>query len=439
MSITRENTPAPAPQTAPQTAPQSVPKSALRALLHSEAMGGLLLIAAAALAMLAANSSASSAYYHFFHDPLPWTPIAKLGDLHHWINDGLMAVFFFLVGLEIKREMVDGRLSTWEKRRLPVIAALAGMAFPAAIYLLLTRGTPGLADGWAIPAATDIAFAVGVLALLGKKAPTTLKLFLVTIAIVDDMGAVAIIALAYTAGIKTGWLGLAAAIMVVMHIAGKSGVRQGWVFTVLAVGLWYAVLQSGVHATVAGVLAAVTIPIKLTPGTPDAEDSLLHRMELALHGWSSWLIIPLFGFANAGVALGGLGLAAALSPLPVAIAAGLFVGKQLGIWLAVWGAVKLGIATRLRGVTWMQLWGVSMLCGIGFTMSLFIGVLAFPDEPLLVEQAKLGVLAGSLLSALGGYLLLRLAPLHPDHDVIEADASGEIDADGDVAELSEPA
>ncbi len=420
-----------------QTIPKPAPKSALRALLKSDAGGGVLLIFAAILAMIAANSALAESYHALFYTDLPWTPISKLKNLHYWINDGLMAAFFFLVGLEIKRELVDGRLSTWEKRRLPVIAALAGMAMPAAIFLLLTADTKGLANGWAIPAATDIAFAVGVLALLGSRAPTSLKLFLVTVAIVDDMGAVAIIALAYTAGIKTSWLALAAVIFGLMYMMGRSGVTRGWVFVLGAVALWFAVLMSGVHATVAGVLAAITIPVIVTPGTPDSEESLLHRMEHGLHGWSAYLIIPLFGFANAGVSLGGLGLAALFDPLPLAIAAGLVVGKMVGIFSSVWLAVKLKIATPLRGATWLQVLGVSMICGIGFTMSLFIGVLAFPDQPLLVEEAKLGVLAGSVISAMLGYAVLRLAPLHPRHVEIEAEEAFEIDSDGDVADLTE--
>jgi NhaA family Na+:H+ antiporter len=353
--------------------------------------------------------------------------------IHLWINDGLMAVFFLLVGLEIKREFVDGRLSTWEQRRLPVIAAAVGMAVPALIYLAAAGGEPGLTPGWAIPAATDIAFAIGVLALLGKRAPTSLKLFLTTVAIADDLGAVAIIAIAYTAKLDTLALGAAALILLALYTMGKSGVTRLWVYLVGAGLLWYAVLLSGVHATVAGVLAASAVPIVKTPGAPDAPHSPLHRLEHGLAPWVAFLIVPLFGLANAGVSLEGLGLSALLEPLPLGIAAGLFLGKQLGIFGAVWAAVRLGIAEPLRGATWLQLWGVSILCGIGFTMSLFIGALAFPGRPDLVEEAKLGVLAGSFLSALAGYAVLRFARRHPAHAEEEERQSREIEDDGDVA------
>ena len=352
-------------------------------------------------------------------------------NLHLWVNDGLMAIFFLFVGLEIKREIVDGRLATWKQRRLPVIAAAAGMAVPAAVYIMFTGSDPALANGWAIPAATDIAFAIGVLALLGPRAPTSLKLFLVTVAIVDDMGAVAIIALFYTAELNLIAVGMAAAVLAAMMALNRSGVRQLWPYWLGFGLLWYAVLLSGVHATIAGVLAAFTVPIISTPGTPDADDSPLHRMEHALDSPVAFFIVPLFGFANAGVSLAGIGLEQALSPLPVGIAAGLFIGKQIGIFAAVWLAVKLGIAAKPRGATWLQIYAVSVLCGIGFTMSLFIGGLAF-DDPLLIEEAKLGTLAGSVLAALVGYLLLRLAPLSLDHAREEAEQSAEIDSDGDA-------
>jgi NhaA family Na+:H+ antiporter len=419
--------------------PVARPRSALRDFLKSEAAGGIVLMAAAAMALIVANSPLAGAYQHLLH--LETGPLLspKLGPmtLHLWINDALMAVFFLLVGLEIKREFVDGRLSTWERRRLPVIAAAVGMAVPAAIYLAVTAGAGGLSRGWAIPAATDIAFAIGVLALLGSRAPTSLKLFLTTVAIADDLGAVAIIALAYTAALDTVALGAAAAILFVMYAMGKSGVRPLWPYLIGAGLLWYAVLLSGVHATVAGVLAAATIPIVTTPGAPDSADSPLHRLEHGLSPWVAFLIVPLFGFANAGVSLTGVGLERLLAPLPLGIAAGLFVGKQLGILGAVWLTVRLGLASRLRGATWLQVWGVAMLCGIGFTMSLFIGALAFPGDPARVEEAKLGILAASVASALGGYLVLRLAPGHRRHQEEEALQEREIEADGDVERLEE--
>jgi NhaA family Na+:H+ antiporter len=357
--------------------------------------------------------------------------------VHLWINDGLMAIFFLLVGLEIKREFVDGRLSTWERRRLPVIAAAAGMAVPAAFYLLLTGSVRGLSGGWAIPAATDIAFAIGVLALLGSRAPTSLKLFLTTVAIADDLGAVAIIAIAYTAQINTLALGCAAGILFVMYAMGKSGVAKLWPYLIGAVLLWYAVLLSGVHATVAGVLAASSVPLIRTPGAPDAEDSPLHRLEHGLAPWVAFLIVPLFGFANAGVSLEHMGLSDLFAPLPLGIAAGLFLGKQLGIFGAVWLSVRFGLASKLRGASWLQIYAVSVLCGIGFTMSLFIGALAFPGDPARVEEAKIGVLAGSFLSAIVGFLLLRLAPGAAGQQEEEARQSAEIDADGDVDGVEE--
>ncbi|SIN63819.1 sodium/proton antiporter, NhaA family [Parasphingorhabdus marina DSM 22363] len=386
--------------------------SALRDFLENEAAGGILLMVAAALAMIVANSPLYDMYHHFLHELEGPTLSKKLGPMtpHLWINDGLMAIFFMLVGLEIKREFVDGRLNTWERRRLPVLAAAAGMAVPALFFMVIVKDSPELYNGWAIPAATDIAFAIGVLALLGPRAPASLKLFLVTVAIVDDMGAVAIIALVYTAEINGAALLASAVILGAMYTMNKAGVLKLWPYLIGAVLLWYAVLMSGVHATIAGVLAAMTIPIVRTPTSPDAEESPLHRLEHAIAPWSAFLIVPVFGFANAGVSLEGIGFNEIFAPLPLGIAAGLFFGKQLGIFASVWIAVKIGFAGRLGGASWLQVYGVSMLCGIGFTMSLFIGALAFPGNELLIEEAKIGVLGGSFLSAIVGYCILRFAP-----------------------------
>ena len=418
-------------------------RSALRGFLNSEAAGGIVLMVAAVLAMLVANSVLYESYHHILNDDMGpiFSPelTSKLGPmtLHLWINDGLMAIFFFLVGLEIKREFVDGRLSTWDKRRLPIIAAAAGMIVPAAIFLFFTRDYPELANGWAIPAATDIAFAIGVLALLGKRAPTSLKLFLVTVAIVDDMGAVAIIALVYTPSLSTVWLFAAAMVLAVMYYLNATGVKRLLPYILMSGLLWYCVLLSGVHATIAGVLAAMMIPITKTPGAPDAVDSPLHKMEHAITPWSAFFVVPIFGFANAGVNLEGMGVDQILAPLPLGIALGLFAGKQLGIFGSVWLAVKFGVAGKLRGATWLQIYGTAMLCGIGFTMSLFIGGLAFPGNQLLIEEAKIGVLLGSAMSGLVGFLLLRFAPLHEKHDEIEADEAGEIARDGDIENVCE--
>lgn len=416
-------------------------RSALRAFLNSEASGGIVLMVAALLAMIVANSGLYETYHHLLHDPIspPLPGKDKPMNAHLWINDGLMAIFFLFVGLEIKREFVDGRLATWERRRLPVLAAAAGMVVPAAIYLFVTRENPVLQNGWAIPAATDIAFAIGVLALLGKRAPTSLKLFLVTVAIVDDMGAVAIIALVYTAGLNTVALLGAALVLVAMYWLNRARVFALWPYLLLALVLWYLVFLSGVHATIAGVLAAMMIPLRRTPGAPDAKDSPLHRLEHGLDWPVAFFIVPLFGFANAGVPVGALGLEQIFAPLPVGIAAGLFFGKQIGIFGSVWLAVRLGFAGKLRGATWLQIYAVSLLCGIGFTMSLFIGALAFPDSQLLIEEAKIGVLMGSFVSAIVGYTILRFAPLHDEHDAIEAVEAGEIARDGDVESVCDPA
>jgi NhaA family Na+:H+ antiporter len=331
--------------------------------------------------------------------------------VHLWINDGLMAIFFLLVGLEIKREFVDGHLATWADRRLPMIAAAAGMIVPALVYLAIAGGDPALYRGWAIPAATDIAFAIGVLALLGSRAPASLKLFLTTVAIVDDMGAVAIIALFYTAELNITALAVAGAIWLAMMALNRFRVNALSPYLILAALLWYATLLSGVHATIAGVMAAFAIPFRRTLAAPDAEDSALHRLEHALLKPVAFFIVPVFGFANAGVSLAGTSLAAFAAPLPLGIAAGLFLGKQVGIFASVWVAVKLGVAVRPTNASWMQVYGVSLLCGIGFTMSLFIGGLAFVG-PEQADAVKIGVLMGSILSAIMGYMVLRLAAPH---------------------------
>lgn len=413
------------------------PKSMIRDFLASEAAGGVILMIVAVLAMIAANSQLSEAYFHLLHAQTGPILSDKLGPMtvHLWINDALMAVFFLLVGLEIKREFVDGRLVTWQQRRLPFIAALGGMAIPAVVFLAVTAGSRDLAQGWAIPAATDIAFAIGVMALLGSRVPTALKLFLTTVAIVDDMGAVVIIALAYTASIKGVALLAAAAILGGMMIMNRTGVRHLAPYLIGFALLWFAVLVSGVHATIAGVLAAFTVPVVATPGRPDSPDSPLHRLEHALHPWSAFLIVPLFGFANAGISLTGFGLDTLLEPLPLGITAGLFLGKQLGIFSSIWLSVKLGIAQRPRGSTWVQVYGLAVLCGIGFTMSLFIGMLAFAGRPELVEEAKLGVMSGSLLSGLLGYLVLRFAKPAADAARAEAEIDKEIAEDGDVTAI----
>lgn len=370
-------------------------------LSHNEAAPGLVLMACAGIALILANSPLAAGWHGLFHHELGWTPVAKLNTAHLWINDALMAVFFFVVGLEIKREVLAGELSDARRRRLPVIAALAGMAVPALVYLAVTAGEPGLQQGWAIPSATDIAFAIGVLALAGKGLPPSLRLFLLTVAIVDDLGAVMVIAFFYTSGLKLAWLGASAVILAALALINRMGVRALTPYIIGAIALWYAVLHSGVHATIAGVLAALTIPLALNR----QHDSPLLRLEHALVAPNGFLIVPLFGLANAGVELGAVG--GGSLALPLGIGLGLLIGKQVGILGSILLAEKLGIAPRPEQTTLRQLWGLSLLCGIGFTMSLFIAGLAFPASPLLVEEAKLGILGGSIVSAIAGMVLLR--------------------------------
>ncbi len=360
--------------------------SRFKTFIESEAASALPLLVAAVLAMVLVNSPARGAFE------------AVLGPLHHWINDGLMAVFFLLVGLEIKREVVEGELSKLSQVALPIVGAIGGMAVPALLYLLLTRSDPAAFNGWAIPSATDIAFSLGVLAALGKRVPLSLKVFLTTLAIVDDLGAIAIIAAVYTANLSAFALGAAAALLVMLLALNRFGVRALWPYLLLGVLLWASVLKSGVHATLAGVALAMFIPLK--------DHGPLHGLENWLKPWSAWLIMPVFALANAGVALGELSPRILLEPVPLGIAAGLFLGKQAGIMLAAGLPIALGWVAMPAGGSWRGLYGVALLAGIGFTMSLFIGNLAFADVAHQT-QVRVGVLAGSLLSAVAGYLVLR--------------------------------
>ena len=377
----------------------------VRALFVSDGREGLLLMAVALGAMALANSNWSESYEALFHSPLPWTPVSKLANLHLWINDAAMVLFFFVVGLEVKRELVEGDLANRKSRRLPLIAAASGMAIPAVVFVVVVGDEPLLTRGWAIPAATDIAFAVGVLGLLGRRVPTSLRLFLLTVAIVDDIGAVIVIALFYTAQIEVGWFLTAVGVAAGLALLNMRRVDSLWSYVAGAVLLWLCVLHSGVHATIAGVVAALAVPMQRRDRSP-----LLARVEHRLASWSAYLVVPVFAFANAGVDLRGMRLETAWAPLPLGIAAGLFLGKQAGIFAAVAGARRLGIARPPRGATWLQIWGVSVLCGIGFTMSLFIAALAFSGHAELFDQAKLGVLGGTLLSLVTGYTILRFAP-----------------------------
>jgi NhaA family Na+:H+ antiporter len=379
------------------------PLSALRSLLSSSAGGGVVLMASAVLALIVANGPLGGLYAHALHVEIG--PLSLL----HWINDGLMAVFFLLVGLEIKREILDGNLRTWPDRMLPGIAALGGMIAPALVYAAANWNTPATLRGWAIPAATDIAFALGVLALVGPRVPVSLKIFLTALAILDDLGAVVIIAVFYTADLSLPMLGLAAAVLAMLITLNKVGLRRLGPYLILGFVLWLLVLRSGLHATIAGVLLALAIPLRPSPGRPDDAASPLHVLEHALQPWVAYAIVPIFGFANAGVSVGGLGLKDLLAPVTLGVAAGLFVGKQIGVFGGVWLAVRLGLAQKPAGATWQHVYGVALLCGIGFTMSLFIGALAFAGQPVLEAETKLGVLAGSLLSTLVGALVLSSA------------------------------
>lgn len=366
----------------------------------AESAGGLILMASALAALLIANSPWASAYFSTLHINLAGLSIA------HWINDGLMAVFFLLVGLEIKREMLAGQLASWGQRALPGFAALGGMLVPALIYLFVNRSTPETQGGWAIPAATDIAFALGVLSLLGKRVPVSLKIFLSALAILDDLGAVVIIALFYTSGLSTSMLLASAGVVALLIVLNRCGVRRLLPYLVAGALLWFFMLQSGVHATLAGVLLALCIPL----GHRDqpARSPLLF-LEEKLHPWVAFAVVPIFGFANAGVSLAGISPSNLLDPVPMGVALGLLLGKQIGVFGFAAIAIRTGLAKLPEGSRWTQLYGIALLCGIGFTMSLFIGALAFAGSPLLVDEVKVGVLLGSVVAAILGVIVLRRA------------------------------
>ncbi|GGA77062.1 Na(+)/H(+) antiporter NhaA [Brucella endophytica] len=377
------------------------PISVLREFLDSEAAGGIVLMGAAALALIVANSPFAETYFHTLH-----VYVGGLSVLH-WVNDALMVLFFLLVGLEIKREFLDGQLASWSNRILPGIAAAGGVIVPALIFVAFNSSNPETIRGWAIPSATDIAFALGVISLLGSRVPSSLKVFLATLAILDDLAAVVIIAIFYTSDLSLTYLGGAAVATLVLIVMNRMGVMRLLPYLVVGLVLWYLVLRSGVHATIAGVVLAMTIPLKPAPGRPDDMTSPLHKLEHGLSGWVSFLIVPIFGFANAGVSFAGVDGSVFRDTLTLGIALGLFLGKQIGVFGAAWAAVKLRLANKPRGATWMQLYGVSLLCGIGFTMSLFIGLLSFAASEHLQNETKIGVLTGSVLSAICGYVLLR--------------------------------
>jgi NhaA family Na+:H+ antiporter len=377
-------------------------RSVFQRFVQSEASGGLVLMASAGLGMIVANSPFAGDYDHILH--------AEVGGLSvlHWINDGLMALFFLLVGLEIKREMLVGELDNWPRRALPLIAALGGMVVPALIFLAVNFDTPETWRGWAVPTATDIAFALGVLSLLGSRIPNSLKVFLTSLAIIDDLGAILIIAIFYAKGLSMEALGLSGLAALVLFGFNWFGVKRLAPYLVVGLLLWVAMLFSGIHATLAGVVLALTIPLGDVSGGHDTHNhdgSPLYRLEDALGVGVAFIIVPIFGFANAGVSLYGVTFGMLVAPLSLGIALGLFLGKQLGIMTFMFAAYRAGIVHLPAESTWRELYGVAILCGIGFTMSLFIGLLAFSDAEH-IAMTKLAVLCGSIISAVVGAAVL---------------------------------
>jgi NhaA family Na+:H+ antiporter len=383
------------------------PLTAIREFLKLESASGILLVVAGALAMVAANTMLAGWYEALLSTPFK----IQLGDfkldkaLVVWVNDLLMAIFFLLVGLEIKREVVMGELSDGAKVALPAVAAVGGMVVPAAIYAWINWGDPVGIRGWAIPSATDIAFALGVLSLFGERVPVGLKIFLMTLAVLDDLGAIVVIALFYTSDLSVEALLLAGLAIAGLLALNRFGVRQVAPYILVGLVLWVCVLKSGVHATLAGVVTALFVPAR------DPADPPLTRLEHALHPWVAFGILPIFAFANAGVNLEGLTVDDLLQPIPLGIMLGLVAGKQVGVFCFAWLAVKLGLARLPSGVDFKQVYGAAILCGIGFTMSLFIGMLAFENTAAgeVIVTDRLGVLSGSLIAAVAGFVVLHLA------------------------------
>ncbi len=385
----------------------------LQEFLRLEAAGGLVLMMAAALALVVANSPLATGYAALLDLPLEIRlgAVGLAKPLLLWINDGLMAVFFFLVGMELKREVTEGHLSSWQGASLPAFAALGGMLAPAAIYTAFNLGDAAAMRGWAIPAATDIAFALGVLSLLGERVPPGLKALLLSVAIFDDLGAIVVIALFYTAELSALSLVAAAVLILGLLALNRIGVTRSAAYVLLGLLLWVAVLKSGVHATLAGVVLAMFIPLR-TPGPASAShmpESLLRHLESTLHPWVAFGVLPVFAFANAGVPIRGLSITDALHPVPLGIATGLFAGKLVGVVALCWLAVRLRFASLPEGVVWRHLYGMALLCGIGFTMSLFIASLAFEQSGTDYQGLeRLGILIGTVVSGLFGYLVLRV-------------------------------
>ncbi|MGR5238079.1 Na+/H+ antiporter NhaA [Vibrio alfacsensis] len=380
----------------------------IRDFFKMESAGGILLVIAAAIAMTIANSPLGETYQAMLHTYVLGMSVS------HWINDGLMAVFFMLIGLEVKRELLEGALKSKETAIFPAIAAVGGMLAPALVYVAFNAGDPEAISGWAIPAATDIAFALGIMALLGKRVPISLKVFLLALAIIDDLGVVVIIALFYTGDLSTMALTVGFIMTGVLFMLNQKNVTKLTPYMVVGAILWFAVLKSGVHATLAGVVIGFAIPLKGKKG----EHSPLKHMEHALHPYVAFGILPLFAFANAGISLEGVSMSGLTSMLPLGIALGLLVGKPLGIFTFSWVAVKMGIAKLPQGVNFVHIFAVSVLCGIGFTMSIFISSLAFANvSPEFDTYARLGILMGSTMAAVIGYTLLHFSlPKTPAED-----------------------
>ncbi|MGO2277635.1 MULTISPECIES: Na+/H+ antiporter NhaA [unclassified Psychrobacter] len=379
----------------------------IKAFFEFEAAGGIVLALAAVAAMIIANSPLNVWYESFIHAPVAIQigdfAIAK--DAHHWINDGLMAVFFFLVGLELKREVLIGELSNVKQIILPAGAALGGMIMPAIVYILFNLNEPEYWKGWAIPAATDIAFALGILSLLGSRVPNSLKVFLVSIAIFDDIGAILIIALFYTSELSLESLAVAGLCLPFLYLLNRRNVTNITPYLLIGIVMWIAVLKSGIHATLAGVVLALFIPMF---DRTDPEHSPLEELEHDLHNSVAFGILPIFAFANSGISLEGAGLAELFHSVPLGIAAGLFIGKQVGVMVMCWLIFKLGLSTMPKGMDYKQIYGAALLCGVGFTMSLFIGGLAFAGDTTMFDE-RLGIIMGSIVSGIAGYIMLKVS------------------------------
>ncbi len=381
---------------------------AIKDFIHKESSAGILLILVTILALILQNSALSELYNGFLHTHVE----IRFGDLQIakplllWVNDGLMAVFFFLIGLEVKREVMEGHLSSMRQVALPGIAAIGGMVIPALVFVAFNQGEAFAMKGWAIPTATDIAFALGILSLLGKRVPISLKIFLMALAIVDDLGAIVIIALLYTSELSTMSIAIASVSLIGLFIMNRLGVAKKAAYILVGVILWVSVLKSGVHATLAGVALAFMIPLAST-GNDGKKFSISKEMEHDLHYWVVFMILPLFAFVNAGVDLRGISVNEMFGPVPMGIMLGLFIGKQVGVFGFSWVAIKLGWASLPKESNWMQLYGVAVLTGIGFTMSLFVDTLAYNDTQIYHYADKLAILLGSFLSGIVGYLILR--------------------------------